>query len=255
MSGIRLVAPFLPLPAESELHKQTQNFDWMDAIRMLQHSCARSMPGVPFHVITDAAAEFPASFPFLRYATTQRRLMLWTLEACAAYLESDDFDRDTVMLDCDQLVYRDLSPWFSGAFDLGLLVRTGGKHDRIGAQPLLNGVQFWAHEGKPRLAAFYRKALAYAELMPEPSLVWGADTEAVCALIQPISLGIAKRSGVRVRMTESETVLEACSEVHMAWMAKGYPLRPSRAVVDFRWLRKKFMRPFYDATYGAKVPA
>ena len=92
--------------------------------------------------------------------------MLWTLEVCLAYLSSTDFNRDTVMLDCDQLVFKDLRPFFAPGADLGLLVRPTPKH-RDSWKQLLNGVQFWPLRGKARLIPFYEEALARAARLPE----------------------------------------------------------------------------------------
>jgi hypothetical protein len=140
--SLRIVAPFRPFPPESDLHKQMPDFDWIDAIRLLQASVEQSCPSATFHVITDADTDLP--LPTLQYVTTRRRLMLWTLEACLRYLASDDFDRDTVMLDCDQLVYGDLSHLVSANVDLMVCIRPVEKQRKNPtAMPILNGVQVW----------------------------------------------------------------------------------------------------------------
>ncbi len=249
--GIRVVAPFRPFAPESEWHLQTQDFDWIAAIRMMMHTAQRACR-CPVHILTDVDTDLPV--PSLQYQTTERRLMLWTLEVCLRYLASTDFDRDTVMLDCDQLIYRDLKPWFRRGVDLGLLVRTGHKHQAaVGGQPFLNGVQFWARRGKHRLIPFYQRALALAHTLPADLLTWGADTEAVRQLIEPIDVGIHLRSGVTVRMIESASVLEAFSKHQAHWLHEGCLPQPTSAVVDFRALRKRYMRPVYEATIKARV--
>jgi len=241
---IRLIAPFRPLPPESKYHLALTSFDWVGALQMLSGSAQRAC-GVPVQVVTDVDTDLP--LPMLRYRTSHRRLMLWTLEACLSYLRSDDFDRDTIMLDVDQLIYRDLSPWFTGA-DLGVLVRPG----KMAHNALLNGVQWWAVAGKARLVAFYQHALTLAEALPEASIVWGADTEAVRELIAPIELGTHQRAGLSVAMIQSTEVLTTFTTTHALMLTQGLLLPPAKAVVDFRGFRKLHMRAFYEATLGQR---
>lgn len=252
MNGnLRLVAPFLPLPAESVHHQALPDFDWMAAIRMLSHSGEVSC-GVPVQVITDVSADLPVAC--LKYRTTHRRLMLWTLEACLRYLESDDFDRNTVMLDCDQLVYQDLSRFFSANVDLGLLVRPTFKH-RDTWKKLLNGVQFWSVRGKKRLVNFYREALFRAEDMSDNLIVWGADTAAIRDLIEPVELGLHTRAHVRVHMMDYNLVLQALSEEQIDALKDGIAPLFTRAICDLRYRRKRSMKQVYDLTIGSAVPA
>lgn len=251
---IRFVAPFRPFPPESDLHKTFAGFDWIDAIRMLQVSAEQTHPGVPFHVLTDVETELP--LPMLRYRTTRRRLMLWTLEACLRYLESDDFDRDTVMLDCDQLLYGDLSRLAVQNCDLVICIRPADKQrQNPDAMPILNGVQVWMHRGKKRLIRFYREALAIAEGLPEDRIIWGADTDALEALLSPIERGRYQRSGLDIHMLNAPTVLVPFSNAMKQWVREGRPFHPGASVVDFRWTRKPFMRPMFEHTYGRMVLA
>ncbi|MGE0362804.1 MAG: hypothetical protein AB7R67_18975 [Vicinamibacterales bacterium] len=243
---MRVVAPFRPFPPESELHQQmaADGFDWMDALQMLVESAGASCR-CPVHALTDDDTTLPV--PTIHVATTHRRLMLWTLEACLRYLESPHFDRDTVMLDVDQLVLSDLRPHFTPHADLGLLVRTTDKHLDTGRQ-VLNGVQFWAHRAKKRLAAFYRRALAVAETLPEASRVWGADYEALQILVAPIMPGaVVKRHGVSVHLRQADEVIEAFSTAHRLQLDAGEPIVRSRPVLDFRWNRKRSMRAAFEA--------
>lgn len=244
--GLRLVAPFRPFPPESDLHQSLGDFDWMEAIGLLAKS-ARLACHTDLQVLTDVDTTLP--FPLLQYRTTHRRLMLWTLEVCLRYLESDDFDRPTVMLDCDQLIFRDLSPWFMPGVDLSVLVRPTEKHTERGGMPLLNGVQFWSPKGKARLVAFYRRALALAEQLPEEQLRWGADQEAVRQLIEPIEIGYGERAGARVVMLDADRILETLNERHIAAIAEGTMPIPRRSVLDFRWTRKRYMRPVFEQTW------
>lgn len=244
--GIRIVAPFRPFPPESALHKELQAFDWTAAIQMMAHSAGLACH-CPVSVITDV--DYAAPIPALQYVTMTRRLMLWTLEVARCYLESDDFDRDTVSVDVDQLLYRDLAPGFARGVDLTVLIRPTAKHQaETRGQPLLNGVQWWALKGRDRLVAFYRAAEALAATLPEGTIRWGADTEAVRQLLEPLELGLHERAGLRVRMIDAATVIEALSEQQIRGLADGQLPWPSRAVLDFRWKRKPYMRAAYAAT-------
>lgn len=246
---LRLVAPFLPVPPESPHHQAMVDFDWMAAIRMLSHSAERAC-GVPVQVLTDHGAQLPV--PSLTYATTHRRLMLWTLEVCLRYLESDDFDRDTVMLDCDQLVFEDLRRFFTPYVDLALLVRPTHKHQDTWKK-VLNGVQFWSVRGKARLIPFYREALRRAEAMSEGLVTWGADTAAIRDLIEPVQLGLHERAGARVQLLNYDMVLEALSEDQIAQLARGVAPVPRRPVLDFRYKRKLHMAAVYALTVGRET--
>jgi hypothetical protein len=248
---IRLVAPFFPLPAQNEHHQALADFDWIDAIRMLSHSAEISC-GVPVQVITDTSTDL--SLPALRYETTHRRLMLWVLEACVKYLESDDFDRDTVCLDCDQLIFGDLSRFFAPQMDLGLLVRSRMVH-RYTWKKVINGVQFWAVKAKKRLAAFYREALARAERMSSELQAWGADTQALRELIEPVSIGLVERMGVRVHLISDTRVSFPLTETQIEGLQAGIAPQSRHAVMDFRYRRKLHMRRVYELSVLKRVPA
>lgn len=251
---IRIVIPFRPFEPESDLHKSLADFDWIAALRHVIHS-ARESCQCDVHVLTDIDTDL-GDLPALKYATTQRRLMLWTLDVCARYLESRDCDRDTIMLDVDQLIFDDLALVFDRKADLGVLVRVDEKHAAVeGGQPLLNGVQFWRGKAKKRLAQFYRKALDRALALPESRIVWGADSDAVRALVEPIALGVHMRGAVRVQMLEASSVLEAFTDVHQDALNAGTAPRPSRPVLDFRWKRKPAMPHVFDAAFvkGART--
>lgn len=246
---IRIVAPFKPFPPESELHVELRDFDWMDALRMVVAS-AEDRCQCPVHAVTDDETDLPV--PALRYQTVESRLMLWTLEACCCYLESDDFDRDTIMLDVDQLVFQDLAHHFPESADLGLLMRPTAKHTGIG-EPLLNGVQFWSFAAKVRLSRFYRDVLALARSLSEIDLQWGADTIALRRHVAPMTLGLRERHGVSVSFMNAQTILEAFSSEQMKCLREeGRLLGPTRPVLDFRWKRKTWMRPVYDVAFGAR---
>lgn len=247
MKGVRFVAPFRPMQAECEHHKALPNFDWIAAIRMMRASVERACRA-SVQVLTDVDTTLP--FPMLRYDTTHRRLMLWYLEVCLAYLASDDFDRDTVMLDSDQLVFGDLTRWFEPSMDLGLLVRPQPPNDERG-YCILNGVQWWAVQAKSKIIAFYRQALTIAESLPEHNLIWGADTIALQELLKPYAIGsTVERAGARVRMIFADSVLERCSRAQIHKIRDGQAPVVGRDVVDFRNHRKEFMADFYACTIG-----
>lgn len=247
---IRVVAPFFPLPAESVLHRSLPDFDWLLALRMLAWSVEERCR-CPFHAVTDETADLPV--PALRYRTHERRLMLWTLEACACYLESEAFDRDTVMLDVDQLVFRDLADVFPSEADLGLLMRPTTKHLDAG-EPLLNGVQFWAVSAKDRLGPFYRQVLNRARTLPDDQLIWGADTVALREAVSPMVLGRSMRAGLRVACLPAQVILEPWStEQILCLRDKGQLLGPSRTVLDFRYRRKQYMREVFAAAFGERA--
>lgn len=240
---MKVVTAFRPLPLEADHHKELHDFDWMDAIRMLSDSIAATS-GQTLQVLTDVDTTLP--FETLRYTTTHRRLMLWWLEIAACYLESTDFDDDTVFLDCDQLVYGNLSRWFVPYMDLGICIRRPPKNGP--GLAILNGVQFWSVRAKSHLAGFYRRALAIAETLPDDLVKWGADTVALERLLAPLAEGLWRRGDLRVRLIDSDDVIEAFSSTQIRHLDAGKMRRPTRAVLCFRNTRKPFMRPAYEAT-------
>lgn len=253
MTGIRIVAPFRPFPPESYLHMELQDFDWNEAIRMMAHSAELACQ-CPVSVITDVDSEVPIHA--FKYVTHERRLMLWYLEAACCYLESDDFDRNTIMVDSDQLIYGDLSRWFEPSCDLGVLIRHDVKHQTIrDGQPLLNGVQFWAFQGKARLAPFFRRVLEVARTLDEDVLKWGADTVALLMKLEPIWVGIHRRPDLTINMIAAEKVIQALSRIHISRLRAGTFKQPIQPVLDFRWRRKRYMPAVYRATIASQVSA
>lgn len=249
---IRLVAPFRPFPPETGHHHQLADFDWMDAIRMMSSSARRACGG-DFRVLTDVDTDLP--FPTFSYRTRTRRLMLWYLEVAACYLDSADFDRDTISLDSDQLIYQDLTRWFSPNAEMAILVRSSAKLYKL---PILNGVQWWRVKAKARLAEFYWRALALAETLPESEIAWGADTVALWRLLSPLAYGIYPREGVRAQMIDTSRIIEPLSlaQIHHLESGLRVPMRhPVLPVLDFRNLRKRYMRRVYDQTLARRVEA
>lgn len=248
--AIRIVSPYRPFAPESRSHLELGVFDWVGALEMLQSSVHRVMPTCEAVAITDVDTRLPVAS--LAFQTTERRLMLWILEVSLRYLESDSFDRDTVMLSPDTLVLKDLSYWFDDVFDLAILVRLEDKFQDGGGQ-VLNQVQFWRYVAKAGLIRFYRRALEIAHTLSEEWITWGADTEPIRQLIEPIQGGIYKRQDLFVSMICASSVLESLTSTQMKRMEAGAPLITSRAVLDFRSSRKRSMRMAYEALSG--VPA
>lgn len=240
------VMPFKPFPPVVKHHRELADFDWMAAIGMLATSLQR-VSHCPVRVLTDEATDLRFPIQVCRYATTEQQLMLWNLEVCACFLESPSFSQDTVMLDADQLVYRDLSTWFAYGHDLGILVRQPPPSKR--GFPIINGVQFWAHRAKVGLAAFYRRALAVARDLPEKVINWGADTEAIRMLLEPIKrAGVVNRCGLQVDLIESRRISLALSEAQIAAFQRGASPRIKAPVLDFRRFRKIYMQRAFELT-------
>lgn len=239
----RVVSPYRPFAPESQAHEQLGPFDWVDALRMLRAS-VRVSNGVETVAITDVDSPLPV--PALLYVTEQRRLMPWILEIALAYLRSADFDRDTVMLSPDLLVFGSLAPWIApGHFTV--LMRSGyPKH------PILNGVQVWPVARKKTIVAFYEQALAIGVALPEPYQVWGGDTEPLRQLLQPLEPGLVMRDGKPLaRLIEADEILQAFSSAMGHAIDYGRPARrPVRPILDFRYTRKRYMRMYFNTIFG-----
>lgn len=243
-----VVAPFRSFTPEIGHHLQFDQRWWMSAIGMLARSVMAASPRAAVYVITspDQTNNFPVTVR--RVPTHEQRLMLWYLEICAAYLESDYFDRDTIMLDSDQLVFQDLERFFSrSSYDLGVLIRTPRN---LNGFDIINGVQFWRHSAKRKLAKFYRQALTRAHALDDRFHVWGADTVALSDLLSPLSVGTHRRCNLTVRMFESERVSRALSFDQIEALHRGRFDLPKVPVLDFRNYRKAHMARVFEAAYG-----
>lgn len=244
LSPLRVVTPFRPFPPESDEHLALGAFDWIDAIRMLSASVKVSCE-CETRVITDHDTELPVRA--FHYETLERRLMLWILEVALCYLDSTDFDRDTVMVCPDMLVYRDLRPWFAG--DIGIVIRP----DHV--RPILNSVQWWPRARKMELISFYQRILKIARDLPEDFQRWGADSEPFRLVCEPLRPGLRRRKHWIVNMIDHHEVMEALSAESIEALKDGESVSPRRTVVDFRYLRKLHMRAFFNATIGSQVKA
>lgn len=236
MPQVRVVTPFRPFAPESASHNKLGEFDWIGAISMLRSSVTRYSETETVS-ITDTDTELDA--PSLRYPTKHRRLMLWILEVCLRYIESEDFDRDTVMISPDILVLADVKRWF-GDFDFGVLVRPG---PRFVERPLLNSVQFWPLHGKKKLAVLYRRALEVATTLSEEEIAWGADTTPFVMLLSPLDVGVVDRVGMKIGMIRSDHVLTSPN-------ISPRKAAASNKLVDFKYLKKHGMRDYYERAFA-----
>jgi len=245
---MKAVSPYRPFAPESPAHLKLGAFDWPAALTMLRASVRESCQCETF-ALTDRATQLPV--PAHRYDTHEPRLMLWLLEVCLRYLESSDFDEDTVMLSPDVLVFDDLRPWFRA--DLGVIVRVAKKF--ADKKPLLNGVQFWRVEAQDRLVAFYRAVLALARTLPESEICWGADTEPIRRLLHPLQAGPMERAGLSVFGIRRMQMFVTVSSVDIANIRAGGRPSPLTPIIDFKYLRKHHMRDYFNATLGERATA
>jgi len=183
--------------------------------------------------LTDETTDFPMSA--FRFPTSEPKLMLWILEVSLAYLKSEHFDRPTVFVSPDVLVLSDLRPYFKA--DLTILVRTAEKyHER----PIVNVMQWWPMSARERLIRFYQQALNVARVLPEESQKWGADSDAIRVLLEPLNLGVHKRSGLKVAMVEASSVVTPLSSGIMHALDAGESVGlPSATAIDFKCANRK----------------
>ncbi len=212
---------------------------------MLRVSVSRAM-----HCETVALTDRETVLPgeTFRYAATEHRLMLWILDVCHAYLYSEDFDRDTILLSPDLLVYGNLRPWMRDEFVV--VMRQKFIH-----HPILNGVQCWPVALKDGLQRFYTRALEIGRGLPENFIRWGGDTEPMRQLLMPLRVGRVERCGLPVRLVESVEIMAGFTNVMERMITRGVAIPPSAAIMDFRYLRKRAMRAYFEATIGSGVSA
>ncbi len=243
---MRVVTPYRQQAPESAAHRKLGPFDWGAAIEMLTTSVQLAC-GCETVALTDQTT--PMEGQHIRFETEEPRLMLWLLEVCLNYLRSEDFDRDTVMLSPDTLVFKDLRPWFKA--DLGVIIRSGEKYQD---KPMLNGAQFWRVSAKTALVDFYARALALGRQCSENELRWGADTTPLLALLQPFRAGPMERNGLHAFGLESTLVFRTIRTSELGDLLNGQrPAWPVVPIVDFKAGRKKAMLAYYHATIGARM--
>lgn len=249
---MRIVSPFRPFVPESVEHLRLGEFDWHGALRMSMLSVEAVYGHGHWVAITDVDTNLSA--PAMKFQTTHRRLMLWILEICLRYVESGEFDQDTMMLSPDALLFGKVGQFFRG--DLGVIVRLQQKFIDSG-RVVLNSCQFWPHKSKSHLVAFYRRALAIAETLPDNRIRWGADTDPLIQLLSPItSEGIRLRDGLWVNFIAETDVMDSVSEEEIAALGFGAFRRGSSLpVCDFKYKKKHAMSAYFNATVRKAVAA
>ena len=236
---MKIVSAYKPMEPYMAFHIELARcgFDWVDALRMLRRS-ALTRAGVEVFAITDS--ELPV--PHYRYLTREPLLMLWVLEVSLAYIESDDFDQDTVFLSPDSLVLRPLDLF--GGFDIAVTAR-----DPEISNPLLNGLQWWSVAAKPKLARLYRAALQIARGLSEEEKAWGADTVPLVQLLGPFAPGLHRRGELDLRVFPVGT-LSTIEAISMQHIREGKPKSLNSVVVDFKFWNKGHMVEFYQREFG-----
>jgi len=234
---MKVVSAYRPIELYMAYHIELarQGFDWIEASRMLAHS-AKVRSGVDTYVITDA----PLPVPCHVFKTREEKLMLWILEVSLAYLESDDFDQNTVFISPDSLVVGSLDLF--GDFDLGVSAWDSRRHSRW-----MNGLQWWPVAAKAGLVRLYAEAFEIAKALPVEDQRWGADTIPLVQLLGPMeSPGLFLRDGLSVRFFPAGTL----STVGPLQMRKGsLPRALSTVVVDFKDKNKGHMVEYYEKEF------
>lgn len=246
MTPMRIVTPYRPFPAESVEHLALGPFDWVGAIEMLRASAQRFCQCETV-AITDVDTTLPG--PTFHYRTTERTLMLWILEVALCYLKSSQFDCDTVMCSPDALVFCDLRPWFAG--EIGMVVRP-----QHAERPILNGLQWWPVKSRHRLVELYGKALSIAQNLSYDLRVWGADSKPFEKLLKPLFPGCGPRKyGYVANLVDSRAIMQPLTTEMIEAMDRGEQIDPPQRVLDFRFLRKREMRRYFEAAMRMPVSA
>lgn len=242
---MRIVSPFRPFVPESVEHMNLGPFDWHSALEMSRESVTRL--GGEWFALTDV--DTTLHVPALKYQTVSRRLMVWIVEIALRYLESAEFDCDTVMMSPDMLLYGRLEPFVQG--DLGVVVRTGAKYRESG-RTVLNACQVWRHAAQARLVAFYRQAVAIAQRLPEERLRWGGDTDPLIQLLAPIGeAGLMDRGGLQVFFIDEAIIMDSVTEEEIGLLRDGrFKRHASAPMTDFKYKKKLAMAAYFDATIG-----
>ena len=237
---MKVVAPYRPMAPYTSLHIElaAKGFDWIRALMMLGWS-ARLRAGAEVFAITDT--ELPVQHH--RYPSREPLLMLWMLDVSLSYLESEDFDQDTVFVGPDSIVLKALDLF--GGFDIALTARPAKFAQ---SAPLMNGLQFWPLASRDKLVWLHRRALEIAHTLSPELQRWGADTEPLIQLLGPIKEGSFVRNGLRVKIFPYPT-LSTVGKTEMRKMRDGKTVTAGSAVVDFKALRKLHMQEFYERTF------
>lgn len=242
MRPMRVVSAYRQMVPESGHHRRLGAFDWPAALAMMAASVTRSCDCETI-ALSDTTTDVGA-LPALRYTTAEPRLMLWILEVSLAYVSSNDFDRDTVFVSPDTIVRGDLRPYFRG--DVTILVRSAPKYLK---KPILNAAQWWPVASRARLIHFYTEVLRVARELPDNIIQWGADSESIRRVIEPIQLGIHDRVGVRVHQCEARTVMYSIQPDMVERLETGRAsVATALPIIDFKGQRKLWMTRYVEAT-------
>lgn len=249
---MKVVSPFRPFPPESREHLELGPFDWIEALRLMRASVRRACH-CEAYALTDVDTDLPV--PMIQVETTERRLMLWIVDVCLRYLESDAFDQDTLLLSPDVLCFSDVSGYFRG--DFSVVVRLEEKH---ADWPLFSVAQWWPVRSRAALIALYRAVLERAKTLPESVIVWGADTEPLVHLLSPLTEGMVRRRvnghTLAVHMLPGRSMLRPLSSGAIASLEAGTPVKwPSVPLVECRSFRKRYMARYFAETIGKRVAA
>ena len=236
---MKVISPFHKIVPYKEHHVElVGRFDWLDALRMLRKS-AQMRSSCDTFVITDDA-DFP--LPHYRYRTEETYLMLWVLEVCLRYMESEDFDQDTVFVSPDSLVMGNLDIF--GGFDIAVSARPSKLSNR-----LMNGLQWWPLASRDKLLAMQRRALDIARGLPENDKLWGADTIPLLELLGPIEEGLHQNGELVVRVFPHPT-LQTVNAVTMRKLEAGRRINPHNSLVhDFKYWNKVYMVPYFQKVF------
>ena len=237
---MKIVAPYRPMVSYTSLHIECarHGFDWIESLKMLRAS-GLARAGIETYAISDV--ELPV--PHYRYPSKEQSLMIWMLEVSLSYLESEDFDQDTVLLGADSIVLKPFDMF--GGFDIAITSRL----PKFFANPLMNGWQLWPIASKVGLIRLFRMALDIAHGLPDEEKAWGADTKPLIMLLGPIKPGDFIRSGMRVRIFPPPMLMTLTISL-MNKMRVGKKVAAGATTVDFKALAKLHMREYYEREFG-----
>ena len=241
---MKIVSPYRQIVPYKRHHVELPAGWWLEALRMLRWS-GLNRTQANTYVITDLETELPFKY-VLRYDTQETYLMLWIIEVSLMYLESSDFDQDTVLISPDSLVRKDIN-WFDGTFDIAVTSRP--LKEKYQHHPLLNGLQWWPLASKDKLIELYREALHIARSLPDNEKRWGGDTTPFLKLLGPIVPGLHDRGGYRVKIFTFPTLMEITPLV-MRKLSEGKRPDADVAVADFKLRSKSNMKTYFERTFG-----
>ena len=240
---MKVVAPFRRIePVEAHhIELKARGFDWIESLKMLATSARMRCDCDTFVITCDDDLGVPSHV----YSTEETSLMVWILEVSLRYLESDDFDQNTVFVGADALILKPLDLF--GGFDIALTARKElAKYD---SQPLMNGLQFWPLEAKDKLVAFFSEALRIARSLSDEQRKWGADTTPLLMLLGPVIKGTHRRGDMTVRFFPWPMLLEI-SSVMMKKIRVGKRVDAKGSVADFKYWKKLHMKEYFERTFA-----